>query len=333
MSTPSLIQVESIDQNTNEADFEERFEFTAQPALLKGFCRSWPAFKKWTLEYFEQECGRIEVPLSNYRLHPYQKAREKRRIYLKDYIRSLSTLESGTPEETMNEYVAGWHYLKSKPTLSADCIVPSFFQNNWIERVQPFINFDWTSIFIGHSHVESPLHTDSFFVATWLAVLKGTKVMRLIPAEYTGPVRNNLNVFDEAIVQHLHSLNIPVYEMTIRAGDIAYIPPGWWHHVRNVDITVAVSNNFVSKHNFLVFEQQIRAKFLKPLIELAKLKDEAILQSSKMPGLLEHFQPIRGTIKSARYIENERKYVQYFSTEMSKTVRLLDHCQKSLDTK
>jgi len=38
-------------------------------------------------------------------------------------------------------------------------------------------------------------------------------------------------------------------EVTQHAGEMIYIPPGWWHCVLNLEETVSVTQNFVNENN------------------------------------------------------------------------------------
>ena len=41
-------------------------------------------------------------------------------------------------------------------------------------------------------------------------------------------------------------------ECTLKAGEVIYVPSGWWHAVLNLEDTIAVTQNFVGPFNFHV---------------------------------------------------------------------------------
>lgn len=47
-----------------------------------------------------------------------------------------------------------------------------------------------------------------------------------------------------------NTYNMPL-ECTLKAGEVIFVPMGWWHAVLNLEDTVAVTQNFVGKHNYV----------------------------------------------------------------------------------
>ncbi len=49
-------------------------------------------------------------------------------------------------------------------------------------------------------------------------------------------------------------------EVILEPGEIIYIPPRWWHHVKNMENTIAMGNLVVNDLNIELFFQSIREK-------------------------------------------------------------------------
>jgi hypothetical protein len=50
--------------------------------------------------------------------------------------------------------------------------------------------------------------------------------------------------------EHRHSVgSAPPAECTLRAGELLFVPRGWWHIAINLEESVAVTQNFVSEAN------------------------------------------------------------------------------------
>jgi len=289
-------------------DFSAKYD---QPALLKGWARFWPAFTKWSLDYFAKEFGDHLVPMSNYHENQYQKVSDKPLVKVSDYINMLTGKTTETSNSNKKTYLAGWHFKKPAPELMDDINIPECFQDNLLDEVsQNIVYYHEISLFIGHDQVESPLHTDSFAVSVWLANIIGTKRIRLIPPVDYDKIYNGLDAFDDEVVVKLAESNIPVYEATIEAGDIFFIPPGYWHQVKNDSITVAISTNYLSPFHFLTFEQQLRAKLLGPLLKLMKLRDRVLETKG---GELYHSMD---ALKHFNYVETESKYLNYMINKL-----------------
>ncbi len=319
MPHTNLITVSSIESGALDGAFIRR----ELPVILKGACRNWPAFDKWTPDFFKRIYGKIEVPMSNYKMDPYQLQTQKAAMPIEDYLDGALRISAGRTGENENLYSAGWFFCNGHCELLKDVAVPSYFAENWADRVQKVIHFDTRSILFGHPKVESPLHTDSFFVSTYFAMLKGQKRMRLVGPEHSAHVKNGFNVYDDERVRELGAKGVPVYDAVVEEGDIAWFPPGWWHHVKNDSFTISMTTSFVSSHHFLPFEQQVRATLIKPLLRLAQVKDE-VLERAFDGENLDHSTKV---LDDAHYLRNETQYVGFTKSELEKTDRLLERLQ------
>lgn len=274
------------------------------PLIIKGGIQSWPALRKWKPEFFETVHGDKVVNVSQYKTNPNEKARDKKKLTVSGFFKNLRDCEF------QDDYIAGWHFLKNAPDLMNDISIPDPFKENILDRInKEIINYDSISLFIGHSKVETPLHTDSFGVCVWLGAVQGKKIIRLVPPLSLEHVYNGLDVFDESNVKNLTLKSIPVLEAVIEPGDVLFIPSGFWHQVRNEGFTVAISSNFVSVNNFLVFEQQLKAKILTPYLNLLKIKRELLMKDSTLTSSISFFEHFN-------YLENEQLFLDYFTKQI-----------------
>jgi hypothetical protein len=108
----------------------------------------------------------------------------------------------------------------------------------------------------------SSFHVDPNMTHAWNACLTGRKRWILFPpnepppgvhpsddmSEVTTPVSLTewlMNFYDESVVKLKHC----GYEGVCEEGEIMYVPAGWWHFVVNLEDSVALTQNYVSRTN------------------------------------------------------------------------------------
>jgi oxalate decarboxylase/phosphoglucose isomerase-like protein (cupin superfamily) len=120
--------------------------------------------------------------------------------------------------------------------------------------------FRW--LIAGPKRSGSSFHVDPNYTNAWNACLTGRKRWLLFPpgyfppgvypssdmADVTTPVSLTewlLNYYS-ATVQAMPHVG---YEAVCRPGDVMFVPCGWWHFVVNIDDSIAITQNYVSRTN------------------------------------------------------------------------------------
>jgi len=162
--------------------------------------------------------------------------------------------------------------------LQSQLSVPKIFEENFLTALDDpsFTGRQW--LLIGGAGSGLSFHVDPFGCSAWNALLQGRKRWILYPphvippgvstrahrdgtVEYESPpswswYREILpSLGEEARPSPLDS----AYDFVQEAGDIVYIPRGWWHCVVNLEETVAYTQNIVNRRNVKEFARQIGA--------------------------------------------------------------------------
>lgn len=247
---PSWLSTETIQRVSHEispADFLERFEQRSCPVIVEGCVKHWPAMR-WSRETLLRRFGALPFAAgaADFPLELWY-----------DYA------QSNTDDVPM--FIFDKYFASRAPELLEDYEVPKIFQGRDLFDLLGEQRPDFRWLLIGCRRSGSKWHLDPNKTCAWNAVVRGRKRWLLLPpgcpppgvhpskdgAEVTQPVSllEWFSNFYEELQHHVEAN--PAWELkegTCGAGDLVFIPSGWWHCVLNLDDdTIAVTQNYASE--------------------------------------------------------------------------------------
>ncbi|KAJ4978442.1 hypothetical protein NE237_009222 [Protea cynaroides] len=226
-------------------EFVLNFEEPNKPVLLEGCLENWAALEKWDKEYLIRVCrdvrfsvGPVEMKLEEYFTYA-DRVREERPLYLFD------------PK-----------FAEKVPTLGSDYEIPVYFRED-LFSVLGDERPDYRWVIIGPAGSGSSFHIDPNSTSAWNAVIKGSKKWVLFPPDVVPPgVHPSPDGAEVACPVSIIEWFMNFYgatrnwrkrpiECVCKAGEVIFVPNGWWHLVINLEESIAITQNYVSRRNLL----------------------------------------------------------------------------------
>ncbi|CAM9932330.1 unnamed protein product [Discosporangium mesarthrocarpum] len=243
------------------AAFREEYEVPNIPVVLVDGAASWPAISCWTKEHLLKCYGDL-------RLHAGGLEFE-----LKDYLRYAEESEDELPL-----YVFDKHFANKCPALGEGYSVPEVFPDDLFsvldendacggadddDRSEALGRPDYRWLIAGPARSGSSFHVDPNGTSAWNGVVCGRKKWVLFPPGATPPgvfpsedgldlaapvsiTEWFLNFYEDC---HSSGCQVRPLECVVSAGEVLFVPRGWWHCVLNLEWSVAITQNFVSRVN------------------------------------------------------------------------------------
>lgn len=203
------------------------------PLVFRGAAKEWPAVKKWSLEYFEENYGDSEVIIMDNVGLTYD---EYEKLPFRDYIGQLKTGST--------KYLKFSDFVHDNPELKED------FDLDWLRKLKN-LPFSWgedTRFFMGGHRTKTPLHVgfSSFFFTQvigqkkWVFYAPNNRMFLDARTERT------TYLFSDADPYNLEDPKFPLlkyatrFEVTLNPGDIIWVPSFTWHYVENPGLSVAL---------------------------------------------------------------------------------------------
>lgn len=228
------------------------------PVVFRGACDGWPAITSWADASYWQTgaLGRRLVPVEL----DYWFERGFELMPLRDFAGHLLEVEDRSDGEAAAAGLSGGGYLAQHPlldqvpSLEADVLTPDLVHSGPEGHLLRLI-------FFGPRGTVTPLHYDPYENA--LCQVVGEKYLRLYahsegsklcPRDCKDALRNNSTVEPADILEGEATgayigrfdefLKADFLEVVLRAGDLLYLPSGWWHFVKSMSTSISLAYHF-----------------------------------------------------------------------------------------
>ena len=218
--------------------FVEEYALAGKPVILTGLTDHWPA-RSWTPEGMAKRFGQAPIELT-----------------------PLGATVEGTLEMTLSEYVeylkqpgaeryymTSWCFRRDCPELLEEVDVPEYFAEDWLESLPELNDMMW--LFLGPEGSGMGMHQDLGHTAAWNAQITGRKRWCLAaPDQDDFLYEGEVDGFNPDLARHPLAAQAELYEGIVEAGEVLFIPGGWWHQTENLATGFAITANYVDRTNY-----------------------------------------------------------------------------------
>jgi hypothetical protein len=237
-----LLQSIDVVDNISPEDFRINYYEVKKPLIIKDLAKQWPAYNKWTWDYFKQLVG-------------------DKRVGLYNNIKSDAYTPINTADDyrTFGEYIdmitsgpAAWriflfNIFDHAPQLINDFTWPEDLMKSYVKK--------YPMLFVGGATSITHMHFDIDLSHILHTQFAGRKRVLLFPHEEQYKLyRKPYEVLSLADFSNYHHLNgtpnyqeFPAikhargYEVILDHGDTLFMPAGYWHHMEYLDSGFAMS--------------------------------------------------------------------------------------------
>lgn len=146
-------------------------------------------------------------------------------------------------------YLTSWCFRVNCPELLQDFQIPEYFSEDWLEELPELNDMMW--LFLGPKGSGMGLHQDLGHTAAWNAQVTGRKRWALISPEFDEQVyEGEVCAFEPDLTRYPDFAQVEVWESVVEAGEVLFIPGGWWHQTSNLETGFAITANYVDRTNY-----------------------------------------------------------------------------------
>ncbi|KAI8082870.1 uncharacterized protein BX664DRAFT_339297 [Halteromyces radiatus] len=284
---PFVDTVPRIDcRQVSKQEFIDNFETPNIPVVLIHGTDHWKAHTSWTEKYFSDRYGKdlYKVGEDNEGNNVYMKMKhflhychhdakkDDSPLYIfdsgfyKDRKKKKPQQSSSSSDNDDDDKMKEQHL--DSGSLLDDYEVPDYFADDLFKLAGSQRRPPYRWLVIGEARSGTGIHTDPLGTSAWNALLKGHKRWALFPpntpknivdppmkpydhegVSWFSQVFPKFHMRDDPTDVRTLGQRLGMVEVLQRPGEIIFVPGGWHHVVMNLDMTIAVTQNFCSPTN------------------------------------------------------------------------------------
>jgi hypothetical protein len=232
------------------------------PVVLAGAVRHWPAVAKWSPRFFAERYPDREVPVDP-------------PLRMPEFIDLVERSDEGHPAPYL-------HAARKLRDLFPDLVddvspLPDYLTPNWLRRRLPgnlgrrLLRDGQSEIFIGGKGASFPyLHWDELHYTVFICQVYGDKQFILYPPEQSDLLYPEPDRKTHSRVRDLERPDLGRFPRfaearpltcVIGAGDVLFVPGGWWHTTRMPTASITLAVNAANAANWSAVVADLREEY------------------------------------------------------------------------
>jgi hypothetical protein len=241
-------------------EFFEHYYAAQKPVVLTDVVPSWPAYGRWSPEYFKQALGHVEVEIVSGRDRDPDCDRNF------DQHRETTTMAAYV-DRIMAAGTSNDIYMIAHNRNMERAGLAPLFEDVVVDQgiFDPGELRGGVTLWFGPAGTITPLHHDPTSIL--FCQLHGKKrVVLIAPWELSlldqaRGYYSALDMDDPATLSELARAGVSVLDIELAAGEALFIPVGFWHYVKALEVSITFSLlNFRQPNSFDWYKPGVMAK-------------------------------------------------------------------------
>ena len=243
-ANPSAIERRSLPAAD---EFFDRYLATSTPVVFTDLVTRWQAFESWSPAAFKQRFGNALLSMTDGReSDPLYDARTEvhtRPITMADFVDRV--LASGASND---------FYMVAKNRNIRQPELAPLFDEIWLPEgwFEAHALSGSSALWFGPAGTVTPLHYDSSSIL-FCQVFGRKQLIMASPLEVglLEGAHHMYSAVDPERANHPGRGQVTFKRIVLEPGEALFIPAGWWHHVRALDVSISLAvNHFARPNNY-----------------------------------------------------------------------------------